>query len=60
MSQTSDSGTVQVRRFAPTPETGSYTVMLVIAAAGLLFALVLAQIELYSFYQYIGPFQTGG
>jgi len=60
MSETSDSGTVQVRRFAPQEETSSFTVMLVIAAAALLFALVLAQIELYSFYKYIGPFQTGG
>ena len=60
MSQTSDSGTVQVRRFAPQEETGAFTVMLVIAAAALVFALVLAQVELYSFYKYIGPFQTGG
>jgi hypothetical protein len=60
MSQTSDSGTVQVRRFAPAEETGSFTVMLVLTAAALLFALALAQFELYTFYQYIGPFQTGG
>ena len=60
MSQTSDSGTVQVRRFAPEEETSAFTVMLVIAAGALLFALVLAQIELYAFYQYIGPFKTGG
>ncbi|MHC4711667.1 MAG: hypothetical protein ACYTAN_00165 [Planctomycetota bacterium] len=60
MSQTSDSGTVQVRRFAPEEETSSFTVMLVIAAAALLFALVLAQVELYTYYGYIGPFQTGG
>ena len=60
MSQTSDSGTVQVRRFAPAEETGAFTVLLMIAAGALLFALVLAQIELFSFYNYIGPFQTGG
>ncbi len=60
MSQTSDSGTVQVRRFAPEEETSSFTVMLVITAAALLFALVLAQIELYAYYGFIGPFQTGG
>lgn len=60
MSQTSDSGTVQVRRFAPAEETGSFTTMLVLAAAALLLAMILAQIELYSFYEYIGPFKTGG
>lgn len=60
MSQTSDSGTVQVKRFVPQEETESYTVMLMIAAGALVFALVLAQVELYAFYQYIGPFQTGG
>ena len=60
MSQTNESGTVQVRRFVPQEETGSYTVMLMIAAAGLLFALVLAQVELYSFYKYILAFKVGG
>ncbi len=60
MSQTNDSGTVQVRRFAPEEQTGSYTVLLMIAAAAIMFALVLAQVELYTFYQYIGPFQSGG
>jgi len=60
MSQTNESGTVQVRRFAPEAETGSYTALLVLAAAGLLFGLILAQIELYSFYKYILFFKTGG
>lgn len=60
MSQATDSGTVQVKRFAPEEETGSFSVMLILAAAALLLALVLAQIELYSFYNYIGPFLTGG
>lgn len=59
MSQTGESGTVQVRRFAPESETGSYSVVLVIAAAGLLFSLVLAQIELYMNYSYILFFSTG-
>ena len=59
MSQQSESGTVQVRKFAPEEATGAYTVMLVLAAAGLLFALVLAQIELYSFYDYILFFKVG-
>ncbi len=60
MSQTSESGTVQVRKFTPEGETGSLTVLLAIAAAALLFSFVIAQIELYSFYQYIIAFKVGG
>ncbi len=60
MSQTNESGTVQVRRFVPQEETGSFTVMLVIAGAALLFALILAQWELYTFYEYILAFKMGG
>lgn len=60
MSQTSESGTVQVKRFAPEADTTPYTVLLVLAAAGLLFALALAQVELYAYYKYILFFKTGG
>jgi len=60
MSQTSESGTVQVRKFAPETDTTPFTVLMVIAAACLFFALVLAQIELYSFYDYIIAFKVGG
>lgn len=60
MSSTSETGTVQVRHFASDEETGSFTIMLIIAAAGLLTALVLAQVELYAFYGRILAFKTGG
>jgi hypothetical protein len=60
MSQTSESGTVQVKRFAPEADTTPYAVLLIIGAAGLLFALVLAQVELYAYYKYILFFKIGG
>ena len=60
MSQTSESGTVQVKRFAPETDTTPYTVLLIVAAAGLFLALVLAQVELYAFYKYILLFNVGG
>jgi hypothetical protein len=60
MSQTNESGTVQVRRFAPETETGAFTVLLAIAAAALLVSLILAQIELYTAYRYIFFFKLAG
>jgi hypothetical protein len=60
MSQTNESGTVQVRRFAPEGENVTFTVLLAISAAALFFSLVLAQIELYSYYRYILFFKIGG
>ena len=61
MSQPSDeSGTVQVRKFAAAEQTGSYSTMLAIAAAALFIALVLAQVELYVYYDYILAFKMGG
>ena len=60
MSQTSESGTVQVKRFAPEADSTPYEILLIIAAAGLLFGLVVAQIELYAYYKYILFFKTGG
>lgn len=60
MSQTSESGTVQVRRFAPEGDTGAFTVLLAIVAGALLLTLILTQIELYSYYGYILFFKTGG
>lgn len=59
MSQSSESGTVQVRRFAPEADNAAYSIVLILAAAALLFALVLAQIELYNYYGYILFFKTG-
>jgi len=59
MSQTSESGTVQVKRFTPEADTTPYEVLLIVAAVGLLFALVLAQLELYTFYSYLLFFKTG-
>ncbi len=60
MSQTSESGTVQVKRFAPEVDTSSFSALLIIAATALFVSLVVAQIELYAFYKYILFFKTGG
>jgi len=60
MSQTDESGTVQVKRFAPEADTTPYGVLLMISAAALVLSLVLAQVELYVYYHYILLFKVGG
>jgi hypothetical protein len=60
MSQTSESGTVQVKRFVPEADTTPYGVLLIVAAAALGISLILAQLELYFFYHYIFFFKLGG
>lgn len=60
MSQTSESGTVQVKRFVPEADTTPYGVLLMIAAAALGISLILAQFELYMYYKHIFFFKLGG
>lgn len=60
MSQTNESGTVQVKRFIPEADTTPYGVLLMISSAALVMSLILAQLELYAYYHYIFFFKVGG